>query len=170
MAQETAPAAGRADDTARTASSAPTALADLDELAGSIRLSIFRLARIMRQQDRHNLSPSLTAALLVLGRHGPLSLSELAAAERVTAPTASKLVDKLEALGSVVRVPDASDRRVSRITVTEKGRAQIADIRTQRTEYLRRTFEHLPTEVRGSLPELAELLETLVDHAREADR
>lgn len=170
MAHDPALHAGRADDTASTTANASLALADLDELAGSIRLSIFRLARIMRHQDRHDLTPSLTAALLVLGRHGPLSLTELAAAERVTAPTASKLVDKLEALGSVVRVPDPTDRRVSRISVTEKGRAEIDDIRIQRTEYLRRTFEHLPDDVRGSLPQLAEVLETLVDHARESDR
>ncbi len=73
------------------------------ELAARLRLAITRSARRLRQEADAGLSPSLTAALATIERHGPLTPSRLAELERVQRPTATRLVAKLEQDGLVER-------------------------------------------------------------------
>ena len=60
------------------------------DLAGQLRLTIVRTARRLRQEAGTDLSPSLTAALSTVERHGPMTPSELAARERIQRPTAPR--------------------------------------------------------------------------------
>jgi len=53
------------------------------ELATRLRLAVTRSARRLRQEASTDLSPTLTAALATIERHGPLTPSELATRERV---------------------------------------------------------------------------------------
>ena len=62
-----------------------------------LRLVVARLARLLRQQDDSGLGPTITAALSTINKHGPLTLGDLAARERVAPPTITKVVDKMEA-------------------------------------------------------------------------
>ena len=80
-------------------------------LAAHLRLAVARTARRLRQEAGGGLSPTLTAALATVERHGPLTPSELAARERVQRPTATKLVARLEADGLVARTADPTDGR-----------------------------------------------------------
>ena len=48
------------------------------DLSPRLRLAITRMARRLRQEADAGLSPSLTAALATLERHGPLTPSRLA--------------------------------------------------------------------------------------------
>src|SRR3954471_16701473 len=91
------------------------------ELAQSLRLSIARLARLLRQQDRTGHGATLTAALAAVARHGGHTHGELAAREQVAPPTITAVVGKMEALGLITREPDPSDRRVTRIRATPAG-------------------------------------------------
>src|SRR3712207_8170996 len=52
------------------------------DLASRLRLDIARMARRLRQEAGASLSPSQTAALATIERHGPLTPSELASRER----------------------------------------------------------------------------------------
>ena len=88
-------------------------------VAGRLRYSAFRLARLLRQQDDSGHAPALLTALAVVDREGPLTLGELAAQEQVSPPTITKVVDALEARGFVERVRDESDRRVCRVRSTD---------------------------------------------------
>src|SRR5215203_4057896 len=97
-----------------------------DELVTRLRMAIARSARRLRQESGTGLSPSLTAALATVERHGPLTPSELAARERVQRPTITRLAIRLEELGLVARAGDPGDRRSSLITVTPAGRALLA--------------------------------------------
>src|SRR3954466_10589348 len=106
------------------------------EVAGSLRFSVIRLARLLRQQDRSGLSPTLTAALATISREGPLTLGELAGREQVAPPSITKVVAKLEDRGLVERRLDERDRRVTRVEVSAAGRAQLEAARTRRTAWL----------------------------------
>src|SRR2546427_12362324 len=99
-------------------------------LAVRLRLAITRSARRLRQEAGGGLSPTLSAALATIERHGPLTPSELAARERVRRPTATKLVGKLEAAGLVSRTADPTDRRSFLIATTPEGRALLHELRT----------------------------------------
>src|ERR671917_236806 len=92
------------------------------ELATRLRLAVTRSARRLRQAAGTDLSPSLTAALATIERHGPLTPSELAARERVQRPTVTRIACRLEEEGLVTRAPDPTDRRSALITVSPAGR------------------------------------------------
>lgn len=92
----------------------------------------------MRQfVDSHNRHGDLARALgfrlgagrgkfLFQLRHGPMTLTELAEANRVDAPYATLIVDKLEAHGLVERQRHPDDRRRKLVTLTTAGRDAIA--------------------------------------------
>lgn len=134
---------------------------DVVEMAGSLRLSIARLARLLRQQDESGLAPALTTALATIGREGPVTLGRLAAREQVTAPTVTKMVDRLEQRGYIVRRPDETDRRICRVEITPAGRTQLASIRTRRTEWLATRLGELGAEDFERLRAAIDVLEAL---------
>ena len=135
---------------------------DIDEMAASLRMSIARLARLLRQQDQSGLSPALGTALASIWRHGPLTLGRLASLEQVTPPTVSKLVDKLEQRGLIERTSDPADRRVCRVAITPAGSAQLDEIRSRRTEWLSAQLRELPADDLGRLHDVIEVLDHLV--------
>src|ERR1700722_9770370 len=99
----------------RSAQPAPRPTADATEVAGQLRLSVTRLARILRHQDPATLSATLSSALATVHRCGPMTLGELAAKEHVTPPTITRAVDKLELQGLVTRGADGRDGRIVRV-------------------------------------------------------
>ena len=109
------------------------------------------------------LSPSLTAALATVERHGPLTPSELAARERIQRPTATRVLARLEEEGLVARTPDPQDRRSSLVSATPAGRALLADLRTRKTLFLARRLEHLSPDDRATLDRAATILERMLD-------
>jgi DNA-binding MarR family transcriptional regulator len=59
-------------------------------------------------------------------RQGPMTLTEVAEANRVDAPYATLIVDKLESHGLVERRPHPEDRRRKLVTLTAAGHQAIA--------------------------------------------
>ena len=100
---------------------APQAAPDVGAVADTLRLSITRLARILRRQDLDALPPTLSSALHSISFDGPLTLGDLAALEHVAPPTITRVVDKLKAKGLVECVQDEHDHRVSRVRATPAG-------------------------------------------------
>src|SRR5438128_3469650 len=101
----------------------PQAVPDVGAVADNLRLSVTRLARILRRQDLDALPPTLSSALHSISFDGPLTLGDLAALEHVAPPTITRVVDKLKARGLVECVQDEHDRRVSRVRATLPGSA-----------------------------------------------
>jgi DNA-binding MarR family transcriptional regulator len=134
----------------------------LDELGGLIR----QLARITGTHDDDlSLTGTQRLALFELGTNGPLRLVRLAELLGVTAPTASRAVDALEAKRLVERHPDPEDRRAQRIALTEDGRTRF----DERQALVRAAFEpavrSLSPEERARLRELlARVRADLSDH------
>lgn len=76
----------------------------------------------------------------------PETQLELAQVIGMDKTTLMVVLDRLERAGFVVRVPSASDRRVRRPQLTEKGRNACETIRAQRDEIVGRRLAHIRTE------------------------
>jgi DNA-binding MarR family transcriptional regulator len=135
------------------------------EVAGRLRLSVTRLARILRHQGAESLAPTLGAALATVKREGPLTLGELAFRERVAPPSITKAVDKLERMGFVERRPDELDRRVTRVQVTSTGRRYLVKNRSQRTAWLATRLRELPAKDVECLAAAADVMERLIERS-----
>jgi len=141
----------------------PTPTTDATELAGQLRLSVTRLARILRHQDPQELSATLSSALATIHRSGPMTLGELAAREHVTPPTITRAVDKLELQGLVSRCADGRDGRIVRVEVTPAGRDRVDEIRSRRTAWLVERLHDLPPADLACLASAAPILARLTD-------
>ncbi|MEU5085267.1 MarR family winged helix-turn-helix transcriptional regulator [Streptomyces sp. NPDC021356] len=117
--------------------------------------------------DRRQLSLTAAATLARLERDGPARLTALAAAEGVTQPSMTQLVQRLRAQDLVARVGDPDDGRVSLITLTATGRAVLAARRKARDARLAQLLAALPDEdqralgaaMRTALPLVLRMLE-----------
>jgi DNA-binding MarR family transcriptional regulator len=133
------------------------------DVAVRLRLAITRTARRLRQEAGADLSPSQSAALATIDRHGPLTPSELADRERVKRPTATRVLARLEEAGLVDRARDPEDRRSSLVALTPAGRALLARVRTRKDAYLVRRLRELDAEERATLDRAAAILERLLE-------
>ena len=132
------------------------------DLAGQLRLTIVRTARRLRQEAGSDLSPSLTAALSTVERHGPMTPSELAARERIQRPTATRVVARLADEGLVERTPDPQDGRSALVSATPAAHALLAELRTRKTAFLAKRLERLDAEDRAALERAAGILERML--------
>ncbi len=84
--------------------------------------AIHLLRRLRRTDEATGLSPARLSALSVVVFAGPRTLGELASIEQVRPPTMTHLVRGLGQQGLVRRESDDDDKRVARISATQKGR------------------------------------------------
>jgi DNA-binding MarR family transcriptional regulator len=110
------------------------------EAADQIHSAAIHLLRRVREVDAEamGITPARASALSVLVFGGARSLRELAAAERVTSATMSKLVTAMEEERLLLRYPDVNDARSVRIEATAKGRRILERGRARRLEMLER--------------------------------
>jgi len=137
------------------------------DLASRLRLDIARMARRLRQEAGAGLSPSQTAALATIERHGPLTPSELANRERVQRPTVTRVLARLEEAGLVERAADPADRRSWLVSVSAGGRELLDAVRTRKDAYLATRLEALEPEDREVLDRAAALLERMLQDGSE---
>ena len=125
------------------------------------------MARRLRQESgERELSPTLSAALATIARHGPLTPSALADAEGIQRPTATRVIARLEARGLVARRPDPTDGRVCHVEATAAGRTLLRRIRGRKNQYLARRLRTLDEHERATLAQAAELIERLLEPPR----
>ena len=142
----------------------PGTPADVGAMAAHLRISATRLARLLRRQGDTGLSPSQLSALTSVEQHGPMTLGLLADHERVAPPSITKVVDKLEERGLVVRVPDAADRRVTRVATTPAGETLLADVRQRKDLWLAARLAQLDADDRARLDAALDVLDALTGH------
>src|SRR3954463_15494840 len=136
------------------------------DLAGRLRLAVTRTARRLRQEAGTDLSPSLTAALATIERHGPLTPSGLADLERGQRPRATRMVAKLEERGLVLRTTDPADGRVSLVAASPTGRSLLKSVPRRKNAYLARRLHDLPEDELADLERAAAILERLLEEER----
>jgi len=135
------------------------------DLASRLRLDISRMARRLRQEAGADLSPSMTAALATIERHGPLTPSELAERERVQRPTVTRVLARLEETGLVVRAADPQDRRCSLVSISDDGRTLLEAMRERKDAFLARRIDALEPADREALDRAAAILERMLESA-----
>jgi DNA-binding MarR family transcriptional regulator len=131
-------------------------------LASTLRLAVMRLARRMRS-ERADTALTLTqiAALAMLERHGPLTPRELAAAERVTPPSMTRIAASLEAAGLATRTDHPSDGRQVLLAVSDEGVALLREDRRRRDAWLAQRLRELDQADRDVLRQAAQVLDRL---------
>jgi MarR family transcriptional regulator for hemolysin len=129
---------------------APTARI-LDELGGLLRY----LARVAGgTANGITITPTQRSALFEIATSSPLRLNDLAGRMGTSAATASRVVDTLDGIGLVERVPDPRDRRALQIDLTQLGRAQVAERRSRVAEAFTRAAITLSDAETASLVDL----------------
>jgi DNA-binding MarR family transcriptional regulator len=146
--------------TEKRTSAAP---ATSEELPTRLRLAILRLARRLRQQAEADLTPSMLSAMANIEYRQPVTLGQLAEAERVTPPTMSKIVGRLEDARLVIRTADSEDKRIQRLSLSREGVKLIARNRSRKNAYLARKLRRLEPEEVAKLEDAVEVIEKILE-------
>jgi DNA-binding MarR family transcriptional regulator len=129
------------------------------DVAERLHAAAIRVLRRVRTADAESgLSAPKLSTLSVLAFGGPASLTQLARAEQVRAPTMSKLVADLQAEGLVAKRIDRQDKRGVCIEVTAKGRSLMEEGRKRRLALLRKRLAPLTRAELARLEEAAALM------------
>jgi DNA-binding MarR family transcriptional regulator len=138
----------------------------LTDAAAQLRLGIVRTARRLRQEaaaEASGLTPTSTAALATIERHGPLTPSELARLERVQRPTVTRTLGCLEREGLIERTPDPADGRSSLVSVNGAGRERLRRLRGRKNAFLAKRMRGMPAGDVATLERAAEILEGMLE-------
>ena len=81
----------------------------------------------------------------------------------MSAPTATKVVEKLHAAGLVDRIGDPTDRRVSLVSATPEGVRLLEDHRAHKTAWLSTRLAELDDDEVGRLAAALDVLERLTE-------
>ncbi|AZK92980.1 MULTISPECIES: MarR family winged helix-turn-helix transcriptional regulator [Streptomyces] len=135
---------------------------------GLLAEQLLRLTRrIHRSQQRRlesagvAITPAQSRLLRALAQEErPPRMADLAARLEVVPRAVTTLVDGLEAAGRVRRAPDAENRRVIRVELTDTGRATLRALREARREAAEDILSPLTPRQRA---DFGALLSTLVD-------
>ena len=134
---------------------------DPADLAARFRQALMPLVRQLRTNVEEGMTPGQMSALGTVARQGPIALGDLAAAERVTPPMATKLANALEEKGLVERLPCADDKRVVRLQLAPEGTALVERARQRRDAWLAELFAELTTEERVALAAAVDVIERI---------
>jgi DNA-binding MarR family transcriptional regulator len=133
------------------------------EAADRVHSAAIHLLRHAAKQDvLAGVGPARLSALSVLVFGGPMALGKLAIAERVKAPTMSRIVAGLVRSGLVNIERDAKDARRIRVTATSKGERLLQQARARRIGLLAETFGGLGKTQLQTLLRAADLMESAV--------
>ncbi len=147
--------------TQQATTAAPGARED-DELAALLAPRVARLTRRLIRESG-GISRTQLSVLATLRDGGPRCITELAESERVTQPSMTVLVSKLERQGWARREPHPSDRRSVNVAITPAGLEQLALATDARAAALAARLRSLDAAqrqaLRAALPALDRLAE-----------
>jgi DNA-binding MarR family transcriptional regulator len=136
-------------------------LDDIADLAARFRLALVPIVRQLRTQVEGDMTPSLTSALATVARVGPVTLGDLAEAEKVSPPMATKQGQRLEERGLVRVVPCPDDGRVRRLELTPAGDELLERSRRRRNAWLAERFAEVGPDERAALAAVVPVLEAI---------
>jgi DNA-binding MarR family transcriptional regulator len=122
------------------------------------RLAIY----VVRLSSQDQLSLSAASTLGRLRRLGALRLTELAERERITQPSMTALVNRLESQGFVRRAPDPRDGRAVLVELAEPGRIALAERSKARVGNLVHDLHDLSDSDLGLLQQALPAIEQLI--------
>ena len=98
-------------------------------------------------------SPSQLRALLVIERQEGTNLRALGEALGSSAPSVSRLCDRMEAMGLLQRAPSPTSRREVELRLSPRGRALLEEYRALRAAELNAVLERMDPAALASLTE-----------------
>lgn len=142
----------------------------IDAVAKSLSLlfPLFHRKILSRQRGVSGMQLARLRVLGVLMRWGPLPISRVAKWLYISKPYMTRLVDDLIAEDLVERLPDESDRRITNIRITAKGRKRATQIGTMLKDDIAAILADLSDEdiriLDGSLKNLYGILGKIGDN------
>ncbi|MBA2561160.1 MAG: MarR family transcriptional regulator [Propionibacteriales bacterium] len=132
-------------------------------LANTLRVSVMRLSRRLRNEREAStdLSANQLAVLGTLWRQGPLTIGELASAEKVQPPSMTRTVTCLCEQGLLRRDPHPTDGRLVVVSLTDAADSALAESRRRKEAWLNRRLSELTAAERQILRAAAPVLERL---------
>jgi DNA-binding MarR family transcriptional regulator len=121
----------------------------------AVLVSLWAIIRSLKQRvAAGGRDPGATHVLHMVSANGPLRLTALAECAGLDASTISRHVRSLEDAGHLARTGDPDDRRVSRIEVTDSGRALLAEALRVRAEIFEQALAGWPDADRAAFTTL----------------
>jgi DNA-binding MarR family transcriptional regulator len=135
-------------------------------LASSLRVSVTRLGRRLRNErdPADDLSVHHLAVLGTLGRNGPMSVGDLAAAEKVQPPSMTRTVNALVERGLIGRTARPDDKRIVVVDLTEDALRVLEVSRRRKEAWLNQRLAELTPAERQTLRDAAPILDR-ISHA-----
>jgi DNA-binding MarR family transcriptional regulator len=141
---------------------------DVDTSPMAVLARVTRLARLLERElrefvGRFGLEPGEFDVLATLRREGSergMTAGAFLSASLVTAGAITNRIDRMAAKGLVRRVPDATDRRVVRITLTDRGTRLVDGMLAEHMRQYARVLEPLDGDTRAVV---ADALRTLLE-------
>jgi DNA-binding MarR family transcriptional regulator len=134
------------------------------DLGAQVRLAVGRLYRRFRsERTEGSLGDATLAVLTHLHKHGPRTLTELSARDRVSPASMSQTVNRLTSAGYAVRTRDSGDRRKVLFSTTPEGDELASAARAQRNAWLDRQLRALSAEDRAVIARAMALLGSIAD-------
>jgi DNA-binding MarR family transcriptional regulator len=138
--------------------------ADVDSLAHSLVVTCARFTRSVARLSPNEIPTAVWRTLAILDEHGALRISDLAVLNQCSQPTATGMVQRLEAEGDVLRVSDPTDRRAILVSLSEGGREHLRRLRSEVSTALSPQLQRLsPTrldELDGALKTIKHLIDS----------
>lgn len=133
------------------------------ELSSALRISVMRLSRRMRQErsGEAGLTATQLAVMATLRRHGALTAGELAAYEKVSPPSMTRVLTTLADAGMVSRRSSPKDGRQVLVELSDAGAELLAADRRRRDEWLGAQLGQLTAEEQEQLRAVVGLLDRL---------
>ena len=129
-----------------------------DRLTSDLRMACMRISRRVRFESTSPVAPHQFSVLARL-EEAPRTPKELAAFEKVSAPSMTRTVAGLVEGGLVARADDPADGRQVILSLTAEGRRTIRDIRRRRDQWFAARLEKLTDDERAVLARATALLE-----------
>jgi DNA-binding MarR family transcriptional regulator len=129
-----------------------------------LRMALQRIARRIRNnRGDDSIGDSQMGVLFRLDRIGDTSPGVLAEHEHVTPPSINRTLNGLEERGLVRRSPSPDDARKVSVSLTDAGRALLAETRRLRTAWFSRRIADLDPDDRALLAAAMPVLQKLSD-------
>ncbi|AEX84584.1 MarR family transcriptional regulator [Marinitoga sp. 1135] len=121
--------------------------------------------KIIKNSD---ISPAQFDLLQILYFRGPKRVTDISLILGITKSTTTGLINRLEASGYLEKVKDKRDKRVTTITITEKGKNVIDEVIKARVEFMQKVLDKMkkPEEVMDRL----ECLDKMINEVRENEK
>lgn len=118
--------------------------------------------KIIESAKKHSLKDELTFSQLetlwFVGFHGKRSMEAIAGFLKITPPSATSMIAKMEEKGLVIREHDSSDRRIIHISLTARTKKQINAIRRQKERLFEKLVSKLSQKDRKDLGRIIRIL------------